>query len=134
MSIAATNAARDWISASDPDPDHADVWLRAASVIILPLGYKWCAVKVPAVPGERAVQAGLAGPAILEPGRRVYFPVPLGTDETWDIPGTKCLGDGYLGVPGPKITQGPGIHWLSLPTGALVDPDELHAALTPPCP
>ncbi|MCF3101408.1 hypothetical protein IPZ58_07420 [Streptomyces roseoverticillatus] len=142
MSIAAVNAARSWISESDPDSHHADLWLRNARIVVLPVGHKWCAVKVPSGPGTAAVRAGLNGPAILEPRRFVYFPVPLGTDESWLVPGTDCLGEGnFLGVPGPTFTCGPGVYWLTRPTGspsgslsgALVDPDELRAALASPC-
>lgn len=139
MSIAAMNTAREWLMASDPEPDHADRWLRNARILVLPIGHKWCIVKVPVEPGTAAVQAGLTGPAILDPRRSVCFPVPLGTDESWDMPGTECLGEGsYLGVPGPTCLTGPGPHWLALPArplgdplppGALVDPDELRAAL-----
>ncbi|WP_367138819.1 MULTISPECIES: hypothetical protein [Streptomyces] len=144
MSIAAVNAARYWIAESDPEPDHADRWLRNARIVVLPMGHKWCAVKVPSEPGMAAVRAGLSGPVILDPRHFVYFPVPLGTDKSWLVPGTECLADGdYLGVPGPEFTEGPGVHWLTLPTGspsgspsdgALVDPEALRAALTPPCP
>ncbi|WP_424891774.1 hypothetical protein [Streptomyces sp. XH2] len=132
MSIAATNAARDWLSESDPDPDHADLWLTSAHVLVLPLGFKWCVVKVPADLGTAAVDGGLRGPAILEPGRYVYFAVPNSTIESWDVPDTECLGEGvWLGVPGPKVVAPPGLHWLTLPDGTLVDPDALRAALKP---
>jgi hypothetical protein len=103
----------------------------------------WDAVVVPQVRGLDALQvldheAGRApGPVIWEPladQPRLYFLVPVGTADAWDVPGTKAFGTAcFIGVPGPTTIGPPTVHWLVPPDPdnprALVDAGALRDAL-----
>ncbi|MFI2078450.1 hypothetical protein [Streptomyces triculaminicus] len=131
MSATEIDVARDWLRRSDPDREHADRWLRQARFVLLPLGYKWAALKVPEVPGKAVLEVGVRGPVLHHPQVCFYFLVPKETGSSWDFPGTECLGEGsWLTVPVPEVTEPPGIHWVQMPSGGLVDPDDLHAVLS----
>lgn len=123
-------AAEAWIARADPDAAHADVWLRSAKILLLPLGRVWSAVKVQEHDGLAAA-AEVPGPVIHDPaGRSVFFLVP--TNAGWGYPGTELLGDTcWLTVPAPSVTEPPGPHWISPPDGSglLADVRQLRAAL-----
>ncbi|MFJ7418015.1 hypothetical protein ACIQXD_05300 [Streptomyces uncialis] len=126
-----TYAARAWLAAADPNPDHAERWLTNTGVSLLPLGITWSAVKTAERTGLRVV-TDLDGPAIHDgTGRAVYFLVPTTTE--WTSPGGELLGGPscWLGVPAPDRTEPPGVYWLTPPDGSglLVDPHALAAAL-----
>ncbi|GGY81005.1 hypothetical protein [Streptomyces nitrosporeus] len=127
----ATITAETWLAEADPDGGHAARWLRAARLVVLPLGRRWCAVMAPAHDGLAAA-AGVQGPTIHDPvGRSVFFLVPVATPWADDL-GTRLLGEGHwLTVPSPSVLEPPGSYWISPPDGSglLVDPVRLHAAL-----
>ncbi|MFE9296610.1 hypothetical protein [Streptomyces niveus] len=123
-------AAAVWLAAADPDPAHAQRWIGASRIILLPLGKRWSAVKVNGHDGLAAA-AAVSGPSIHDPaGQCVFFLVPPRT--IWDVAGTECLGeDCWLTVPTPRVTEPPGPHWLFPPDGSgrLVNADDLRAQL-----
>lgn len=129
--VAETTAAAEWLAAADPDPEHARAWLGSATIVMLPLGSLFEAVKVE---DTHADALGVPGPIIRDGGGRCrFYLVPVGTRATWDVDGIECLGDTcYLTVPVPARTAGPGPFWEQAPdgTGTLVDPVALAAALT----
>ncbi|MFB6423704.1 hypothetical protein ACFV2I_20480 [Streptomyces microflavus] len=130
---ATTDAAAAWLARADPDRAHADRWMRSVGLVLLPLGIRWCAVKVDEHDGLAAA-ADVNGPVIHDPGGRVvYFLVPVGAATTWDCPRTELLGLAcWLAVPAPQSTEPPGVHWVRPPDGSglLVDPAALRAALS----
>ncbi|MEV5138413.1 hypothetical protein AB0K71_05645 [Streptomyces syringium] len=127
-------AAEEWLAQADPDPDHARLWLRQATILVLPVGHKWAVVRAPADVGSAAVMLGATGPVMaVETEQRYYFLVAPETVETWEpLPDVACLGsDTWLEVPHPKVRTPPGPHWVIPPDGSgrLVDPDVLRANL-----
>lgn len=132
MPVDASTAAREWLAAADPNPDHAHRWMGAVQIVLLPLGTMWDAVKAPSTLAMSAVRAGiLTGPIVADAGA-LFFLVPVGTHRTWNVIGTECLGTAcYLATPAPERTSPPGPHWLQPPDGSgqLVDAAALRAAL-----
>jgi hypothetical protein len=129
-----TAAAGAWLAEADPDAEHAARWISGAKILLLPLGRRWSAIKVPEHDGLSAAAAhDVTGPVVHDPaGHCVFFLVP--TDTVWDCPGTELLGDTcWLAVPVPTMIEPPGPHWISPPDGSglLVDPARLRAALGP---
>ncbi|MGW1352856.1 hypothetical protein ACWCQE_26840 [Streptomyces sp. NPDC002409] len=123
--------AEAWLAEADPDTRHADRWLQAARILLLPLGRRWSVVQTTEYDGLTAA-AVVPGPKIHVPGGCVYFLVPVDTD--WRTSGTDILGDGsWLAVPVPTVLEPPGPYWLSPPDGSgqLVDPSRLRSALGP---
>ncbi|MFD3517690.1 hypothetical protein [Streptomyces sp. NPDC058657] len=121
------SAATAWLAAADPDPDHAARWLGSTTIVVLPTGRSFDAVKVPEHVGRRVQKAGVDGPVISDPaGQTMFFLVPPGTASRWEPTGDAvCLGlNSYLTVPVPEVTAAPGPHWIQPPAeeGQLVDP------------
>jgi hypothetical protein len=129
------SAARAWLAAADPDASRAQLWLTQTSIVLLPLGRVFDAVRVDGPIAQPAIAAGIRGPVIADPrGDAVYFLVPPGGWGAWPVAlrGIEYLGVAtYLTVPSPSITAPPGVHWVQPPdgTGDLVDPEELTRAL-----
>jgi hypothetical protein len=98
---------------------------------VVPAGRWWDALVVPFPLGAHMVELLLAepggeplGPVIGElwgPVPRVYFLIPAGSADRWELPGVEALGSGcFIGVPGMSARCGPGPHWL-------IPPDPSHA-------
>jgi hypothetical protein len=127
-------AASAWLAEADPDPGRASRWLSSTTIVVLPTGTLFDAVKVPLHTGRLVHEAGIEGPVISDPmGQVLYFLVPPGTSRTWKAGGDiVCRGTGtFLTVPVPEVTAPPGPHWLQPPTehGRLVDPGRLAELL-----
>lgn len=103
--------------------------------VALAAGHHWDAVRVPRTTGLRVLTAlgDTSGPVIEDPRTaRLYWLVPAGTAETWDVSLALALGrTSYVTVPPLGQNRGPGIHWLVPPAGRLqrTDPEVLRAAL-----
>lgn len=119
-------------------------WMPPAGTIaLLPAAEWWDAVVVPELRGLDAlaildhVTDRAPGPVIWEPLAlvpRLYFLVPKGTADGWDLPGTISLGAAcFIGIPGTGVIEPPSVHWLVPPDPddpeGLVNPDALRAAL-----
>ena len=126
-----------WLAQADPDRDHFDRWTETTRYVMLPAGVIWDAVKVPSLYGLPAADPDAGGVAVAGPAHHdpmtgvVYFLVPPDSDGEWP-PGTEYLGAAtYVCTPAVGVTDGLRPYWLQQPdgTGALVDPDELRAAL-----
>jgi hypothetical protein len=126
------------------EPRYWPVWMPPAQTIsAVPAGRWWDAVVVPQTLGLDALQlldttsGHCPGPVIREPYTqrpRLYFLVPKGTAQGWDVPGVVALGvTAYIGIPGPTTLEPPGPHWLCPPDPddpeSLVDAVELERAL-----
>ncbi|MFD5741299.1 hypothetical protein ACFXJM_08275 [Streptomyces massasporeus] len=89
-------------------------WGGVAALALIPLGWRFEAVRISQAVVQRAVGSGTppvararlahrldGGPVIHDPGFcRYYALVPPGTAKTWCTPVAECLGEGtYLGVP-----------------------------------
>ncbi|MFJ9037492.1 hypothetical protein ACIRF8_12995 [Streptomyces sp. NPDC102406] len=96
-------------------------------------GAAWDAVRVPHEFGLRALS--ILGPrtgAVVETTCFVYWFVPAGTADSWDVAGTRAVGRGsWVSVPPHRRTEGPGPHWRVCPAEEawLTDPAGLRAAL-----
>ena len=115
----------------------------AGTIFVLPAAEWWDAIVVPQVRGLDVVEIldhqtdRAPGPILWEPlalTPRLYFLVPVGTADAWDVPGTSALGTAcFIGVPGPTTLEPPSIHWLVPPDPddpeGLVDADALRTAL-----
>jgi hypothetical protein len=119
-------------------------WMPPAdSIGVIATSKWWDAVVVPQATAVDALEIldresdHSPGPVIWEPMAshpRLYFLVPTGTADTWDVAGTTAFGAAcFIGVPGPTALEPPGIHWLVPPDPdapeALVDPGALRRAL-----
>ncbi|MDJ0460568.1 hypothetical protein [Streptomyces sp. H27-C3] len=137
MSTETPAAASAWLASADPDPTRARLWISQTSIVLLPLGRTFDAIKVPEHPAREAMATGIDGPVIRDPGGRVrYFLIPPGSAAGWSTPGTERLGDtSYLTVPAPAVMYPPGPHWVQPPdgSGTLVDPAALAALLKLRC-
>ncbi|MCM1964818.1 hypothetical protein [Streptomyces sp. G1] len=107
---------------------------------MLPAGNIWDAVKVPSMYGlavadpDALTAVAVAGPSHHDPmSGSVYFLVPPGSGGEWP-PGTEYLGEAtWVCTPAVDVRKGERKrpYWVQAPdgSGALVDPDELRAAL-----
>lgn len=124
-------------------------WMPPVDTIgVVPAAKWWDVIVVPQRPGLDALEildrdSGHApGPVLWEPLASppcLYFLVPTGTADDWDVPNTRALGTAcFIPVPGPTTLEPPSVHWLVPPDpdapGALVDADALREALLPPGP
>lgn len=109
------------------------VWMpQPNTCAALPAGRWWDAIAVPQLPALDALEildheTGRApGPVLWDLNTvrpRLYFLVPVGTADGWDLPGTASFGDTtFVVLPGATSIAPPGIHWLVPP-----DPDEPDA-------
>jgi hypothetical protein len=131
---ATLTAASEWLASADPDPTRAHRWMSQTTIVMLPLGRLFDAVRVPSQKGAAVVAGGIPGPVVCSPEDDVhYFLVPPGTAEEWDhTTEIMCWGDGtYLMVPSLLVTVPPTVHWTQAPDGAglLVNPQTLALAL-----
>lgn len=130
---ATIDAAAAWLARADPDRVHADRWMRSVGLVLLPLGIRWCAVKVDEHDGLAAA-ADVDGPVIHDPGGRVvYFLVPVSAATTWDCPRTEAPRPGLLARrPRAPVNRAPGRPLGPPPDGGglLVDPAALRAAIS----
>jgi hypothetical protein len=119
-----------------PNSD-APRWLRplGPAVRMLPAGEWWDAVRVPLATGLRILEhLGTRTGAVIEDGYGgvLYWLVPPGAADTWDVPAAHILGPGcHVAVPPRHRTYAPGLHWRVPPTRTRhwTDPAALHAAL-----
>lgn len=120
------------------------VWMpQPNTCACLPAGRWWDAIVVPQLAGLDALEildheTGRApGPVVWDINTvrpRLYFLVPAGTADTWDLGGTESFGQStFIVLPGPTTIEPPGIHWLVPPDPddpeALVDAEGLARAL-----
>ncbi|MBK3631622.1 hypothetical protein JHN52_01325 [Streptomyces sp. MBT97] len=108
----------------------------AAGCVLQDAGTEWDVIRVPRQTGLAAM--AILGPrcgAVVEAGDSravLYFFVPRGTANSWELDNTKALGLGSsVTIPPPRRTQGPGPHWRMCPgeDRLLTNADALHAAL-----
>lgn len=107
----------------------------AAGCDLRSAGQDWDAIRMP-VPLGAAVMAilGVRCGAVLEDplSAAVYYFVPCGTAEGWDVQGTRALGAGAsLAIPPPRRVTGPGPYWRVCPgdDSWVTDARALQAAL-----
>ncbi|MFE9476754.1 hypothetical protein [Streptomyces griseofuscus] len=109
----------------------------AAGATLHDAGHDWDAIRVPRSVGlaALAILGTRCNAAIEDPltaAGCVYYFVPAGTADTWDVENTTALGHGSaLVIPPARRTEGPGPHWRVCPgdDGWLTDPDALAAAV-----
>ncbi|MET7902633.1 hypothetical protein ABZS86_14605 [Streptomyces sp. NPDC005355] len=118
----------------------ASQWTPSNGTDIQPLraGQWWDAVRVRTAVGNRALEllGEASGAVIADPDRtRLYFLIPPGTAEGWNLRYADVLGNGpqavFVGVPAISRTEGPGVYWLVPPQYGqyLTDPVFLYKAL-----
>jgi hypothetical protein len=106
-----------------------------AQMRITPAGHDWDAIRVPrylAVPALDHLGEA-AGAVVVDPFECVlYFLVPVGTAEGWDLAHTRALGaTTYVVLPPSDREIPPGPYWLNPPgvVPLLTPPETLRAAL-----
>lgn len=128
--ITISEAARAWLIALDPSPDHAVRWLTGAGQVLFPLGQAVAAVRTTGHQGLCATTC-TRGPAVHHArSGHIYHLVPADTE--WTCPTGVLLGAGHwLALPDPAVLAPPGAYWLSAPdgSGTLTDPVALAKAL-----
>ncbi|CAK7286734.1 hypothetical protein [Streptomyces misionensis] len=109
----------------------------AAGASLHDAGHDWDAIRVPRSVGLAALailgpRCGAAVEAPLTSSGVVYYFVPAGTADRWDVANTTALGRGTaLMIPPSRRTEGPGPYWRVCPgeDGWLTDPAALAAAI-----
>lgn len=102
---------------------------------LLPAGKDWDAIRVAEATALRAMEilGSRSGAVIEDPrSRAFYWFVAVGTAATWNLPGTKGLGEHrHVGVPPHGKVTGPGLRWRVTPgDGRLItDSGPLRAAI-----
>ncbi|MFF3749842.1 DUF6415 family natural product biosynthesis protein [Streptomyces sp. NPDC002018] len=108
------------------------------TVELVPVGRHWDAVRVRSHIGERVIERlGADSGAVIEDwhGRVLYWLVPLGTADTWDLPLSVVVPLGvatFVAVPPVSYTDEERLRWIVPLTATryLTDPELLHHALT----
>ncbi|MFD7163577.1 hypothetical protein [Streptomyces violascens] len=96
-------------------------------------GIDWDAIRVPRMLGLTALD--ILGPrsgAVMDDGHALYWFLPLGTVDGWQVESTRPLtAGGSLTVPPARRTQGPGPYWRICPgdTNWHTEPAALRAAV-----
>lgn len=98
-------------------------------------GEDWDAIRMPVRLGVAAMAIlGVRCGAVLEDplSRTLYYFVPRGTAQQWNVQGTRAIGAGTsITVPPPRRITGPGPHWRVCPGDGswVTDAPALQAAL-----
>ncbi|RMB87680.1 hypothetical protein [Streptomyces shenzhenensis] len=105
----------------------------ATTYTLLDASRDWDAIRVPRSIGLAAMAVlGTRCGAVVEDRTVVYYFVPAGTAQAWDMENTRPLGTGAsVTIPPARRTEGPGPHWRMCPgeDGWLTQPQALQAAL-----
>ncbi|MFB9631282.1 hypothetical protein [Nonomuraea helvata] len=97
----------------------ADAVQTAAGMQIAPMAAEWDGIRVPRHVGlavlERLPNARL--PVIVDPAERaLYFLVPVGTADDWELPDRRILDiTRHINLPPTQRQMPPGRYWLTVP-------------------
>ncbi|MFI1887386.1 hypothetical protein [Streptomyces jumonjinensis] len=112
-----------WLAEALDDPADALAAWDDGSHAILPAGWRFDTVRIPAelvhAAADSAIHSTLAehladfgGPVICDPARWYYALVPPQTSETWASGLAHCLSRGaWLGVPRTDLSEHAHLHW-----------------------
>ncbi|MDT3400286.1 hypothetical protein RKE29_27350 [Streptomyces sp. B1866] len=129
---------------ADPgEPLARPPWVpREPTLGAVPAGVWWDAVRVRQPAADQVLHLlryafpDPVGPVVADPGGAdpcLYFLVPRGAAERWDLPDGRALGQGsYLVLPCLSRARPPGTHWAEppRPDPPTTDPSALRHALT----